>query len=65
MQMLNSSNLKVINIITPKLDMMQQFKKSVYPFFEMVIVNEIENQNLAELRDWLLPMLMNGQVKIQ
>lgn len=23
-----------------------------------------ENQRLAELRDWLLPMLMNGQVKI-
>ena len=24
-----------------------------------------ENQKLAELRDWLLPMLMNGQVKIK
>jgi type I restriction enzyme S subunit len=24
-----------------------------------------ENQTLTELRDWLLPMLMNGQVKVQ
>ena len=24
-----------------------------------------ENQTLSELRDWLLPMLMNGQVKVQ
>lgn len=24
-----------------------------------------ENQHLAELRDWLLPMLMNGQVKVK
>lgn len=24
-----------------------------------------ENQKLSELRDWLLPMLMNGQVKVQ
>lgn len=24
-----------------------------------------ENQNLSELRDWLLPMLMNGQVKVK
>jgi type I restriction enzyme, S subunit len=24
-----------------------------------------ENQKLAELRDWLLPMLMNGQVKVK
>ena len=23
-----------------------------------------ENQKLVELRDWLLPMLMNGQVKV-
>jgi type I restriction enzyme S subunit len=25
----------------------------------------IENQKLTELRDWLLPMLMNGQIKIK
>lgn len=26
--------------------------------------NQIENKILAELRDWLLPMLMNGQVRV-
>lgn len=26
--------------------------------------NLLENQKLAELRDWLLPMLMNGQVRV-
>jgi type I restriction enzyme S subunit len=26
--------------------------------------NLLENQKLTELRDWLLPMLMNGQVKV-
>jgi type I restriction enzyme S subunit len=26
--------------------------------------NHIENKTLTELRDWLLPMLMNGQVKV-
>ena len=25
----------------------------------------IENRQLAELRDWLLPMLMNGQVTVE
>ncbi len=24
----------------------------------------LEAQTLAELRDWLLPMLMNGQVRV-
>ena len=64
MQMLNASNLKEIDIIIPKLEVMQQFEDNVYPFFEMVVVNEIEKQKLTELRDWLLPMLMNGQVKV-
>jgi type I restriction enzyme S subunit len=27
-------------------------------------LNLAENQKLTELRDWLLPMLMNGQVKV-
>jgi type I restriction enzyme S subunit len=27
--------------------------------------NILENQNLSELRDWLLPMLMNGQVGVE
>jgi len=26
--------------------------------------NSIENDELASLRDWLLPMLMNGQVTV-
>jgi type I restriction enzyme, S subunit len=26
--------------------------------------NQLENKTLTELRDWLLPMLMNGQVKV-
>lgn len=31
---------------------------------EFIISNAKQNQQLASLRDWLLPMLMNGQVKI-
>lgn len=30
-----------------------------------LISNRNENQKLSELRDWLLPMLMNGQVKVK
>jgi type I restriction enzyme S subunit len=29
---------------------------------DKIISNRVENQELASLRDWLLPMLMNGQV---
>lgn len=34
-------------------------------FKDIIAHNIIENQKLANLRDWLLPMLMNGQVKIK
>jgi len=32
---------------------------------KLLAKNKIENQKLTELRDWLLPMLMNGQVKVK
>ena len=31
---------------------------------EKIVSNRIQNHKLTELRDWLLPMLMNGQVKV-
>lgn len=34
-------------------------------FKEMISKNILENQTLIELRDWLLPILMNGQIKLQ
>lgn len=32
--------------------------------FSKIAIRQIENQQLASLRDWLLPMLMNGQVMV-
>ncbi len=40
------------------------FQNLAKPIFDMMVKNKIENQKLSELRDWLLPMLMNGQVKV-
>ncbi len=34
------------------------------PILKYIYTLENENQNLAQLRDWLLPMLMNGQVTV-
>ena len=41
-----------------------ELEKIISPLFKQKIINEIENQQLSNLRDWLLPMLMNGQVKV-
>ena len=37
----------------------------IAPILEKKLKNDFENQKLIELRDWLLPMLMNGQVKVE
>jgi len=34
------------------------------PCFDQIDVVQRENQQLAQLRDWLLPLLMNGQVTV-
>jgi type I restriction enzyme S subunit len=36
----------------------------VHPILNQIIKNQKQNQKLIKLRDWLLPMLMNGQVKV-
>jgi len=41
---------------------------SLMPYFktisEAIYTKTFENQQLSSLRDWLLPMLMNGQVTV-
>jgi type I restriction enzyme, S subunit len=44
------------------LDKFAEIKKSI---IEKQTINVIENQQLTQLRDWLLPMLMNGQITVK
>lgn len=41
-----------------------EFGKVIDPILKKIIFNQRENQHLSRLRDWLLPMLMNGQVTV-
>jgi type I restriction enzyme S subunit len=65
MQMLNATNLKTLKLVVPQKKILNDFENKVYSYFKKAALNEIENQKLAELRDWLLPMLMNGQVTVR
>jgi type I restriction enzyme S subunit len=57
--------LKDSLIIQPDLNSSIQFEEKVAVFYTMIRENIFQNQKLTELRDWLLPMLMNGQVKVK
>lgn len=45
--------------------LIKKFYNLLNPIYRKQNNLKIENQELATLRDWLLPMLMNGQVKVK
>ncbi|MDR0697354.1 MAG: restriction endonuclease subunit S [Christensenellaceae bacterium] len=53
------------DVIIPPQKILQEFQAIVKPMFDKIVTNRQENFELATLRDWLLPMLMNGQVVIK
>jgi len=57
-------HLKQSAIIIPPKSLIQGLDKILAPMLQRMISTQTENQELASLRDWLLPMLMNGQVKV-
>lgn len=56
--------LKDRPIYIPSSTELESFNQSVIPWFTMISDNIRESQRLTLLRDWLLPMLMNGQATI-
>lgn len=61
----NVKGIKKLFVTRPKGDIENKFEEIVKPFRHKRELNNIENQDLSELRDWLLPMLMNGQIQVQ
>lgn len=49
----------------PDKDVVKVFNKTMHGIQAKKQAGLKENQKLTELRDWLLPMLMNGQIKIR
>ncbi|MDI1473198.1 restriction endonuclease subunit S [Streptococcus taonis] len=62
---MTSSILYDLNIIVPEENILEKFNTIVKQNYETIKLNSIQNQELIQLRDWLLPMLMNGQVKVE
>ncbi|AOY44341.1 hypothetical protein AOT82_1962 [Psychrobacter sp. AntiMn-1] len=57
--------LKDTKCVIPNRLVAQCFQEKVKPFHERIRDNIFQNQQLEKLRDWLLPMLMNGQVTVK
>lgn len=53
------------HIAQPPIDLMKQFFDYASSVDKKIQLLLKQNQELIQLRDWLLPMLMNGQVKVE
>lgn len=59
-----SNDIELTKLAIPKIEVIEKIAAIVEPAFEKIANNTKENQQLTQLRDWLLPMLMNGQVTV-
>ena len=54
-----------LQLVYPPTELLMKFDKSVKSFDKEIKNRSRQNQELTQLRDWLLPILINGQVYIR
>lgn len=61
---ITKDDLFSLKVIRPDKEVLKKYNSIINPAFQKQNKIELENLKLSELRDWLLPMLMNGQVSV-
>jgi type I restriction enzyme S subunit len=61
---ITKDDLFSLKVVKPTINILEKYHVAINSSFEKQNQLELENIKLTELRDWLLPMLMNGQVKV-
>lgn len=59
---ITTEHLKQSTIVLPNKTIAEMFDKKIFDVFQMIIKNNQEKRELINVRDFLLPLLMNGQV---
>ncbi|MGV2998624.1 restriction endonuclease subunit S [Streptococcus suis] len=62
---ITQDHLKQAMIIIPPNDLIDEIHNRISLILKQQLDLKQQNQELSQLRDWLLPMLMNGQVKVE
>ncbi|HFK6832997.1 restriction endonuclease subunit S [Citrobacter freundii] len=61
-----SNDIENTNLAFPdNIDLISKYAERIEPVFTKIELLTKENQQLIKLRDWLLPLLMNGQVTVK
>ena len=61
---LTRENLSIMNIVIPPKNILKAFDKIIKPIFDEILNHKLEITKLNRLKNWLLPLFMNGQATI-
>ncbi|MBM89891.1 restriction endonuclease subunit S [Alteromonas sp. MmMcT2-5] len=62
---ITKNDLHSLTLAYPSSALLRKYDDIVTNYNNMIFERSLENRELIKLRDWLLPMLMNGQITIQ
>ena len=62
---ITKDDLHSLNLAYPDDALLKRYDEVVSNYNDMILKRSLENQQLISLRDWLIPMLMNGQVTVK
>ena len=63
-QHINKNDVETHEIIVPSTELISQFDEIIRPLFDQISANCFEINKLEQLRDTLLPKLMNGEIDL-
>lgn len=61
---ISQTNLKSLEVIIPPIEVIENLNDKIKPLFSQIRSNLDENKVLTQLRDTLLPKLMNGEIDV-
>ena len=59
---INNNAMAYISLLIPAKEIIEKYHTLTSGVYKKNYLNQVKNQKLTELRDWILPMLINGQV---
>lgn len=62
---INKGVIDESSIAAPPSNTLEKYYKLANPVFDKIMAVAFQNHELVKLRDWLLPLLMNGQVTVK
>ncbi|HEO9249148.1 restriction endonuclease subunit S [Enterobacter hormaechei] len=62
---MTKDDLHSLQVVCPEPGLLKRYDDIVSEYNKMIFSRSLENQDLIKLRDWLLPLLMNGQVTLK